>query len=94
MSGGVDARLTGRSSTGDDAQRLRLGRRLGTGCRRARRSVDRGRRERDGPHGGDPERYGSLAHPGDVFSFDIYTQAGGLHAASRRSVLAELPWSV
>ena len=25
--------------------------------------------------GWDPERYGTLDHPGDDFSFDIYTQA-------------------
>ena len=26
----------------------------------------------------DPERYGSLVHPGDEFSYDIFTQAGGV----------------
>jgi hypothetical protein len=26
--------------------------------------------------GSDPERYGSLEHPGDLFSYDIFTQAG------------------
>jgi hypothetical protein len=26
----------------------------------------------------DPERYGDLAHPGDAFSYDIYTQAAGV----------------
>lgn len=26
--------------------------------------------------GSDPERYGTLSHPGDTFSFDIFTQAG------------------
>ena len=26
--------------------------------------------------GSDPERYGSLSHPGDAYSFDIFTQAG------------------
>jgi hypothetical protein len=30
----------------------------------------------DGLVGLDPERYGELTHPGDRFSFDIYTQAG------------------
>ncbi len=24
----------------------------------------------------DPERYGTLSHPGDSFSFDIYSQVG------------------
>ena len=29
-----------------------------------------------GLKGGDPERYGTLTHPGDGYSYDIYTQAG------------------
>ena len=29
-----------------------------------------------GLKGGDPERYGTLAHPGDSYSYDIYSQAG------------------
>jgi hypothetical protein len=29
-----------------------------------------------GIKGGDPERYGTLTHPGDAYSYDIYTQAG------------------
>jgi Alpha/beta hydrolase domain len=29
-----------------------------------------------GVRGNDPERYGSLTHPGDLSSFDIFTQAG------------------
>lgn len=29
-----------------------------------------------GLKGADPERYGTLTHPGDAFSFDIFTQAG------------------
>ncbi|MEX2256391.1 MAG: alpha/beta hydrolase domain-containing protein [Acidimicrobiia bacterium] len=29
-----------------------------------------------GLKGGDPERYGSLSHPGDEYSYDIFTQAG------------------
>ncbi len=29
-----------------------------------------------GLKGGDPERYGTLSHPGDVYSYDIFTQAG------------------
>ncbi len=39
----------------------------------------------------DPERYGSLAHPGDVFSFDIYTQAGAVARGVPGTVLDELP---
>jgi hypothetical protein len=31
----------------------------------------------------DPERYGSLHHPGDAFSYDIFTQAGRLLAPGR-----------
>lgn len=30
----------------------------------------------------DPERYGSLSHPGDAFSFDIFSQAGALIKSS------------
>jgi hypothetical protein len=33
--------------------------------------------------GSDPERYGALVHPGDRFSYDIYSQAG---AAVRRGI--------
>jgi hypothetical protein len=29
-----------------------------------------------GLKGGDPERYGTLSHPGDAYSYDIFTQAG------------------
>ncbi len=29
-----------------------------------------------GLKGGDPERYASLSHPGDEYSYDLYTQAG------------------
>src|SRR5262245_14413998 len=29
-----------------------------------------------GLKGGDPERYGTLSHPGDEYSYDIFTQAG------------------
>ncbi|MEX1006748.1 MAG: alpha/beta hydrolase domain-containing protein [Acidimicrobiia bacterium] len=39
----------------------------------------------------DPERYGPLAHPGDVFSFDIYTQAGAVARGVPGTALAELP---
>jgi hypothetical protein len=38
-----------------------------------------------------PDRYGSLNHPGDSFSFDIYTQAGKVvRAAARSKVLGPL----
>ncbi len=39
----------------------------------------------------DPERYGSLSHPGDIFSFDIYSQAGAVARGVEGTVLAELP---
>jgi hypothetical protein len=39
----------------------------------------------------DPERYGSLSHPGDVFSFDIYSQAGAVSRGAPGTALAELP---
>jgi hypothetical protein len=39
----------------------------------------------------DPERYGSLAHPGDKYSYDIYSQAGALARGASGTVLAELP---
>ena len=39
----------------------------------------------------DPERYGSLSHPGDTFSFDIYSQAGAVARGADGTVLAELP---
>ena len=39
----------------------------------------------------DPERYGSLSHPGDTFSFDIYSQAGAVARGVDGTVLAELP---
>lgn len=47
------------------------------------------------PKGGikaaDPERYGDLAHPGDAFAYDIYTQIGrALRAASEASPLGGL----
>jgi hypothetical protein len=39
----------------------------------------------------DPERYGSLTHPGDGFSFDIYTQvARALRRSDRGGVLGPL----
>jgi hypothetical protein len=38
----------------------------------------------------DPERYGSLVHPGDGFSFDIFTQAGQLIGPGRPSELDPL----
>ena len=38
----------------------------------------------------DPERYGSLSHPGDTFSYDIYSQAGAVARGVDGTVLAEL----
>ena len=38
----------------------------------------------------DPERYGSLSHPGDTFSFDMYAQAGAVARGAEGTVLAEL----
>ena len=38
----------------------------------------------------DPERYGSLSHPGDTFSYDIYSQAGAVARGVEGTVLAEL----
>jgi hypothetical protein len=38
----------------------------------------------------DPERYGSLSHPGDTFSFDMYSQAGAVARGVEGTVLAEL----
>src|SRR5262245_25666717 len=38
--------------------------------------------ERFALRGWDAERYGSLQHPGDDFSFDVYTQAARVLAAS------------
>jgi hypothetical protein len=47
-----------------------------------------------GPGGGlielDPERYGSLVHPGDAFAFDLYSQVGGVLAANRDGILGDL----
>ena len=84
VSGGVDAaprlHLPRRR---DPARRLRLGRRVGAAHRhrgRAGRRVDAARRGAPGPARAckalDPERYGELDHPGDAFSYDIYTQVG------------------
>ncbi len=47
----------------------------------------------DGPLGlraTDPDRYGSLDHPGDDFSFDIFAQAAALAAASDATLLGGL----
>ncbi len=41
--------------------------------------------------GTDPERYGSLAHPGDRFSYDIYTQAGAAARRATDTILDGLP---
>src|SRR5262249_33504132 len=38
----------------------------------------------------DPERYGSLSHPGDQFSYDMYSQAGAVARGEVGTVLAEL----
>jgi hypothetical protein len=38
----------------------------------------------------DPERYGSLSHPGDTYSFDMYAQAGAVTRGAEGTVLAEL----
>ncbi len=38
----------------------------------------------------DPERYGSLVHPGDSFSYDMYTQAGEAVRAEAAKVLGGL----
>ena len=38
----------------------------------------------------DPERYGSLSHPGDTFSFDMYAQAGAVARGAEGTVLADL----
>ena len=40
--------------------------------------------------GTDPARYGSLAHPGDRFSYDIYTQAGTAVRAASGTILEGL----
>ena len=39
----------------------------------------------------DPERYGSLSHPGDIFSFDIYSQAGAVAAVSEERSSPSFP---
>ncbi len=38
----------------------------------------------------DPARYGTLTHPGDRYSFDIYSQAGGVARGGAGTVLDEL----
>ena len=38
----------------------------------------------------DPERYGSLVHPGDAYAYDIYTQVAEPCARRRRGALGEL----
>jgi hypothetical protein len=40
--------------------------------------------------GADPERYGSLSHPGDRFSYDIFTQAGAAARAAAGTILEGL----
>lgn len=39
----------------------------------------------------DPERYGTLEHPGDAYSFDMFSQVGRLVADTPEKVLGELP---
>ena len=39
-----------------------------------------------------PERYGELEHPGDAWSFDIFTQVGALLAVARRRESARAVW--
>ena len=48
-----------------------------------------------GLRGVDPERYGSLEHPGDRYAFDIYAQvAAAVRGAAARSVTSSRPrWS-
>jgi len=38
-----------------------------------------------GLKGGDPERYGTLNHPGDIFSYDMFSQAGRAVAQGGKS---------
>jgi hypothetical protein len=38
----------------------------------------------------DPDRYGSLSHPGDRFSYDVYSQAGRVARGAGATVLADL----
>lgn len=38
----------------------------------------------------DPERYGTLAHPGDAYSFDMFSQVGRVAQASPQSLLGDL----
>jgi hypothetical protein len=39
----------------------------------------------------DPERYGSLSHPGDRFSYDLLTEVGRLARSGEGTILAGLP---
>jgi hypothetical protein len=41
--------------------------------------------------GTDPERYGQLVHPGDRFSYDIYSQAGAAARRATGTILEGLP---
>ncbi len=40
---------------------------------------------------GDPERYGGLRHPGDRFSYDLFTRVGELARHGRGTILEGLP---
>ena len=71
----------GEPARGDRASRRRVGRRVGAAHRRRGRARAREGRRRPGAEAAgkglkaiDPARYGSLEHPGDGFSFDIFTQ--------------------
>jgi Alpha/beta hydrolase domain len=39
----------------------------------------------------DPDRYGTLRHPGDQFSYDMYSQAGVVARGATDTVLRQLP---
>lgn len=46
--------------------------------------------DRSGLRNVDPDRYGTLSHPGDAFAFDIYQQVGRLAAETPAAVLGDL----
>jgi hypothetical protein len=53
--------------------------------------VGMGGLESPGLTGTDPDRYGSLRHPGDRFSYDIYSQVGAVVRGATGTVLEGLP---
>ena len=65
-------RTTNSSATGAVGRCLRPGR----GCEPAQVSRQHLRLRPPCPAPGDPARYGTLAHPGDSYSYDIFSQAG------------------